>query len=153
MIILRQKEYTDVVSRVQAKEAISKVGKKSVPDLHILPLRTRAKIERTKRNIIKGTVDTINNPVGAVADLGRDVISRPLNTAGKVAIAVPFPASVPVGFGAIKVGDEINKRVKPLGKLSEGIRKRYENTKAYKKIKGINLRLVPEYNTRKPQVR
>ena len=149
MIILRQKQYS--VERIQARQALQKVGKSSVPN--ILPLKTRAKIERTKRNVIKSTIDTINNPVGAVVDLGKDVVSRPLNTAGKVATAVPFPASVPVGFAAMKVGDKINKNISPLKELSDNIRKRIENNNAYRSIKGINLGLVPAYSTRKPIIK
>lgn len=100
------------------------------------------KTERIKRNLINSAVDTINNPVGAVADLGKDVVSRPLKTAGKIAVAVPIPASVPVGLGAIKVGDEINKRVKPLGKISKAIRDGIEGSKGYNKIKSLNLKIL-----------
>lgn len=143
MIILRQKQYAAGVERMQAKNALQKIGKRSVPDL--MSLKTRAKIERAKRNVIKSTVDTINNPVGAVVDLGKNVISRPLNTAGKVAIAVPFPGSNVAGIGIVAISNQINKKVKPLGKLSDGIRKKIEDNKAYKKVKGINLNLVPAY--------
>lgn len=142
MIILRQKQYATGVERAMAKQALDKVGKKHVKDIHALPLKTRAKIERFKRNTINGAVDVINNPAGAAVDLVKDTVTRPMNTAGKVAIAVPFPASVPAGAATIYLGNEINKNVKPLRKLSEGIRNKFESTKAYKKIKGINLKLL-----------
>jgi hypothetical protein len=142
MIILRQKYYATGVERTMAKQALDTVGKRSVPDIHVLPLKTRAKIERTKRNVINGAVDTVNNPAGAAVDLVKDAVTRPMNTAGKVAIAIPFPASVPAGAATMYLGDKINKNVKPLRKLSEGIRRKIENTGAYKKIKGINLKIL-----------
>ena len=142
MIILRQKNYTAAVERVMAKEALRKVGKREVPDMHVLPLKYRAKIEKTKRKIVNSGVDVINNPIGAAADLGKDLITRPMNTAGKIAIGVPFPASVPAGAAAIYIGNQLNKRVKPLKLLSDKLRNKIENSKVYKKVKGVNLHLL-----------
>lgn len=145
MIILRQKEYATGIERMQAKQALTKVGARPVKNMNILSLKTRAKIARGYRNAVNIGIDVVNNPAGAITDLGKNLVSRPMNTAGKIAIAIPFPASVPAGVGVIAVGDQINKRVKPLGKLSEGIKSGIESTGAYRKIKGVNLGIVKNY--------
>lgn len=140
MIILRQKEYAS-----QGREYVALNKERGIkPNLNAKHWNkeTMVKAEKLKRKLVNSAIDTINNPVGAVADLGKDAVSRPLKTAGKIAVAVPFPASVPAGIGAMKVGDEINKRVKPLGKLSKAIQKGIENSSAYKKIKGLNLKII-----------
>lgn len=145
MIILRQKQYATGVERVQARQALDTVGKRPVKNMNLLSLKTRAKIARGYRNAVNSGIDVVNNPAGAVTDLGKDLVSRPMNTAGKIAIAIPFPASVPAGVGVIAVGDQINKRVKPLRKLSDSINSGIERSGVYRKIKGINLGLVSSY--------
>ena len=145
MIIIRQKIYTDVVSRQQAKQALEKVGPRPVKNMEILPLKTRAKIARAYRNTVNDVVDIVNNPAGAVADLGKNTVSRPMNTVGKAAIAIPFPASVPAGIACIAAGNKIKEKVKPLRKASDWVKDGIESSGAYKKIKGIDLRIIKKY--------
>lgn len=139
MIILRQKTYSYGREYVTLNK---EKGIKPNQNARRWNKENMVKLEKFKRNIANSIVDTVNNPVGAVTDLGKNIVSRPLNTVGKVAVAVPFPASVPAGIGAIKIGNEINKRIKPLGKLSKTIKDKIEGSKGYKKIKGLNLKIL-----------
>lgn len=154
MIIIRQKIY----SGNQENQAPDNNGVNSINETDLqgidkkkLPFKLRAKIKsakwkanikKTKNNLLNTGINVVNNPVGAIVDVGKETITRPLETAGKVAIAVPFPASVPAGIGAIAVGKTLRKKVKPIGKLSDGLRNKIEDSKFYKKVKGINLNII-----------
>ena len=149
MIILRQKNYT------HGREYVALNKEKEIRPNDAAKRWNRecaVKGERLKRKIVGSAIDIVNNPAGAVADVGKATVSRPVNTAGKVLIAVPFPASVPAGVGVIAVGNQINKRVKPLGKLSKSINDGIEKSKIYRKIKGINLGIIKENPYKKVKV-
>ena len=141
MIIIRTKNYSLAVERSLVQLNKEK-GIKPTEGLTNWNRENAIKIEKLKRGLVDSTVSTINNPVGAVVDFGKNVITRPLTTAGKAAIAIPFPASVPTGLAAIATGNEINKRIKPLKKFSDKIRNIIENSKGYKTIKKINFNIV-----------
>lgn len=145
MIILRQKEYGTGVERMQAKQALSNVGTRSIKDMNLLSLKTRAKIARGYRNAVNSGVDIVNNPAGATADFVRDAASRPLNTAGKVAIAFPFPGSNVAGIGVVAASNQLNKRIRPLREISDRIKSGIESSGAYRMAKGVNLGLIPAY--------
>lgn len=154
MIIIRQKTY----SRVQENQApddndninsneteLQEGGRKKLPfkvRAKIKSAKWKAKLKGAKNSLLNTGINVVNNPVGAVVDLGKDTITRPIETAGKVAIAVPFPASVPAGIGAIAIGKTLRKKVKPIGKISDGLRNKIEDSKFYKKVKGINLNII-----------
>lgn len=154
MIIIRQKIY----SKNQENQApddndvnsinetdLRGIDKKKLPfklRAKIKSAKWKAKIKKTKNSLLNTGINVVNNPVGAIVDVGKETITRPIETAGKVAIAVPFPASVPAGIGAIAVGKTLRKKVKPIGKLSDGLRNKIEGSKFYKKVKGINLNII-----------
>ena len=150
MIIQRQREFTG------AERAIIRLndGKGIKPNAATQSWNRRcaAKTERFKRNTVNAVVDVVNNPAGAVADLGKNVASRPMETIGKVAIAVPFPASVPAGAALVAGGKQLRSRVKVLGKLSDKIRSGYESTGVYKKISGIDLGILRHYKQKQPRL-
>ena len=114
MIILRQKTYSYGREYVTLNK---EKGIKPNQNARRWNKENMVKLEKFKRNIANSIVDTVNNPVGAVTDLGKNI-------------------------GAIKIGNEINKRIKPLGKLSKTIRDKIEGSKGYKKIKDLNLKIL-----------
>lgn len=152
MKIIRQKEFATGAERALAK--YTTCGKNIRPNAAAQSWNRRcaAKTERFKRTAVNSVVDVVNNPVGGVVDLGKNLASRPMETAGKVLIAVPFPASVPAGAAMVAGGKQLRSKVKGLGNISEKIRSGIESTDFYKKIKGINLGILRPYKQKQARL-